>query len=225
MNDIEYELKKEQREKKVISYGDKHRKRKTKKCTFVYEGMSKEERKKYMANGEVKTFQLRPMQLKEYDRQTGDKKRELLMFYGEKYGWNPAGVAAALNCDYKTARCRLEEYMLTQTFKARMKATSDEKKREQIEARKSIANAPVQASEGENIITPQEPQNATQSVTEPVNGGYSVTLNSVKSGERLMRQLSGIASSLEPDREYIVAVLICEAGQKPRQELVPCHDQ
>ena len=44
--------------------------------------------------------------------------------------------------------------MLTQTFKARMKATSEEKKREQIEARKKIANAPVQASEGEDIITP-----------------------------------------------------------------------
>ena len=72
MDDITYGLLQEQREKKAIAHSAAKRVGKTKKCTFVYENMPKEERKKYMANGEVTTFKLRPMTLKEYNEQAGD---------------------------------------------------------------------------------------------------------------------------------------------------------
>lgn len=225
MDDITYGLLQEQREKKAIAHSAAKRVGKTKKCTFVYENMPKEERKKYMANGEVTTFKLRPMTLKEYNEQAGDKKRDLLMFYGEKYGWNPAGVSAALGCDYVTAKRKLDEYLLLPTFKARMKATSKEKQREQMEARKALLEPRRAAQETtcENIR--ENTKNATERVSDHTTNIYNVSLTSFNNGERLTRQLSGIANSLEPDKIYKVTLLICEVEQTQRQESAPCHDQ
>ena len=147
------------------------------------------------------------------------------MFYGEKYGWNPAGVAAALGCDYVTAKRKLDEYLLLPTFKARMKATSKEKQREQMEARKAILEPRRAAQETtcENIR--ENTKNATERVSDHTTNIYNVSLTSFNNGERLTRQLSGIANSLEPDKIYKVTLLICEVEQTQRQESAPCHDQ
>lgn len=222
MNDIAYELLQEQREKKVISRSASKKVCRPKGCAFVYENMPKEERKKYMANGEVTTFKLRPMPLAEYNAQAGDKKRELLMFYGEKFGWNPAGVAAALDCDYVTAKKKLEEYMLLPTFKARMKATNRDKRKEQLVARKALSLPLCETQEAACENTRNEPENATEAVSGAATSVYSVSLHSTNTGDRLTSQLSGIAHSLEPDKTYKVTVLIHEVAQTSRRESVPC---
>lgn len=144
MEEIKYELNKENQEKKVIARSAAKRVGRTKKCTLPYEMMSKAERRKYMQASEVTVFKLRPMTLKEYNEVSGDKKRDLLMWYGEQYGWNPAGVAAGLNTDYNTGKKKLAEYLLLPTFKARAKTLSGEEKKEQIERRKKLLEALTQ---------------------------------------------------------------------------------
>lgn len=225
MDDITYELLQEQREKKTIAHSAAKRVGKTKKCTFIYENMPKEERKKYMANGEVTTFKLRPMLLKEYSEQPGDKKRDLLMFYGEKYGWNPAGVAAALDCDYVTAKRKLEEYLLVPTFKARMKDVSKEQKAKQIEARKAILRARHATQESTTPTTYDGGQNATQSVTEPTTSSYTVHLTRTCNGYIANQYLVGIGHSLDGESDYEVEMVIREVERTPRQESAPCRDQ
>lgn len=218
MEEIKYELSKENHEKKVVARNAHKRAGRSRKCTLPYEMMSKEERKKYMQASEVTVFKLRPMTLKEYNEVAGDKKRDLLMWYGEQYGWNPAGVAAGLNADYSTGRKKLEEYMLLPTFKARDKALSKEAKKEQLERRKALLETLQQASNSDHKETPEIQKKATQSLT-----GLTTHAFYTKNGKAIAFQLRGIAGSLDPDEIYEVELTVRTVGQMTHQESETCH--
>lgn len=205
MSEIEKELLKEIKEKKVIAHSAAKRVSKTRKCTMPYEMMSTKERRKYMEPSEVTTFKLQPMSLKEYNAVAGDKKRELLMWYGEKYGWTPAGVAAALGCDYTTAQKKLSEFMLLPTFKARKKSTDRATAAEQMERRKALSESAPEPTLQTICVEPETPP---QRVSEPPEATFTLSFNCAKNGALLRDQLMGVAEALDRYEMYEVSLTI-----------------
>ena len=214
MNDIERELTRENREKKRVAASASKRVGLRKGCKFPYEMLSGAERKKYMQASEVTVFTLRPMTMKEFKECPGDKKVELLKWYGEKYGWNAAGVAAALGVGYAKGAKLLDEFMLSGMFKARMKACTNEQKAQFMANRKELE----QRRQNEAKAAPREDQTTTQDETEnqtmdamcDQTSGLQIVLIGDKLGSQIERQLEGIANSLESDVRYIVKLSIVE---------------
>lgn len=213
MNDIEYELQKEIQEKKLIARSAKNgvRGSRSKKCTLPYEIMSRKESGGYMQASEVETFQLRPMTRKEYDATPDDKKKELLLWYGEKYGWSSEGVAAALGVRFNTAKRKIAELSMMEVFNDRARLVSREERRAQMARRKALLNA--SQKEPEQI----QPQDKLQSEPSAPNDNlffplilppYLAKMNCEKPGKILMAQLRGMAESLDPDEEYSVELTI-----------------
>ena len=228
MDDTKYVLMTDTREKKQIAHSASKRVGKTGKCTLPTDLMSRKERKLYMAPSEVEVFKLRPMSISEFRGVPGDKKIELLKWYGEKYGWNAAGVAAALDTHYTTGRRILEEFMLTSMFKVRMKECSDEQKkvfmenRRELEEERQKAKAldeagkeePQEAQEeasapAEHLSQPTK-EKPTRAAQMPANSGLAVQLKDTKQGSKLIKNLIGFAQSLDEDAEYAVSLLIVQ---------------
>lgn len=214
MDDAKYVFIQDSREKKITAASASKRVGKTKKCTMPYENMTREERKKYMAPSEVVTFKLRPMSIREFRDTPGDKQVELLKWYGEKYGWSAAGVAAALDVTYATGVKLLEEFMLAPMFKARMREATKEQKRQFMDNRKELEKQRLgvaqEPSVPEDIHTPPEEPKCSQKLSAMSTGGYAIQLNLTKGGDTLGVQLRGIAASLDRSREYTVSLLIVE---------------
>lgn len=223
MTEIEKDLKKEQQDKKRTAHSAYKHVGRTKKCTLPFETMPKEERKKYMEASEVKTVKLAPMPLEEFDKQPEYIQKELLVWYGEKYGWNAAGVAAALGCDYSTAKRRLSSYDMLYVFTNHSKAQSKLQKMEAHERRRRLEDgkSPTQEETKEVPLTPPEEKKEVQPPHSSPTGEYEVSLNCEKGGFILQNYLSGIAHSLDPMGIYKVSLSIVHVGeQKPHRE--PC---
>lgn len=214
MDDTKFVFMTDSREKKRIAGSASKRVRSTRKCTLPYEMLTGKERKKYMAPSEVEVFSMRPMSINEYRKLPSDKQTELLKWYGEKYGWNAAGIAAALDVAYVTGKKVLEEAGLTSHFKRKMNDTTKEQREEFIKNRLEIRpNKPVESAvQEENTQTQPEAENPVQMVLEAQNNVYTVQLHAVKECKPLQRQLHGIANNLEDGKNYKVVLSIVEVA-------------
>lgn len=231
MDDTQYVLMKDTQEKKRTAHSASRRVGRTRKVTFPYEMMTGKERKKYMGASEVTTFKLRPMTIKEFRATPADKKIDLLKWYGEKYGWNPAGVAAGLDVHYATGKKLLEEYMMIAMFKARMKECTDEQKRQFLENRKALeeerrpkenpeeqdSNQPTQQEQTEPNTTPTEKEKPVQAVKKPITGGFAIQLTGNRKGGELFDRLYGIGACLDKKKSYSVSLLVVELPSDEEQ--------
>lgn len=214
MDDAKFVFMTDSKEKKRIAQGDRKRVRSTRKCTLPFEMMTGKERKAYMAPSEVEVFSLRPMTLAEYKAFEKDKQEELLKWYGEKYGWNAAGIAAALDVAYITGKKVLEESGLTSYFKMKMNGVTKEQKEIFIKNRLEIQRKEAVESDNqeENTQPHPEAENPVQMVLEAQNSVYTVQLHAAKECKPLQRQLHGIANSLEDGKIYRVVLSIAEVA-------------
>lgn len=237
-NEIEREFYDDSRDKKRIAASASKRVGKRKKVSMPYELMSKEERKKYMAPSEVTTFKLRPMKLDEFKKQPADQQIELLKWYGERYGWNPAAIADVLETSYNTGKRFLHEYMLTGMFKRNMKESSKEQRqvymanrKDLLDARAKVAaeiereakieqeeeieqetaqDAPLEELVPEEISIPETEEMPAQEAAEAVKPTYEIILTGGRHGRDLRRILEGIAHSLDEEMAYRVSLSISE---------------
>lgn len=214
MNEIEYELSQENRDKKRTAASASKRVGLRKGCKLPYEMMPSSERKKYMQASEVTVFTLRPMTLAEFKKVPGDKQIELLKWYGEKYGWNAAGVAAALNSSYATGERLLADFMLTAMFKARMKECTKEQKAQFMANRRELEQSRQnEAQEAQPEPAPpilEEAEIPAQADTSAQMLGLRILLNGERIGSILERHLEGIAHSLDGNARYMVELSIVE---------------